>query len=78
MDKSLLESRYTPAAMKVLERFAVDPADIQLVSLSENVTYRVADRRSHNDYVLRLHRPGYNSIGALESERMWTGSVERG
>ena len=74
-DKSLLESLYTPAALKALERFAVDPADIRLVSLSENVTYRVADRRSHADYVLRLHRPNYNSMGALESERIWTGAL---
>lgn len=75
MDESLLESRYTPAALKALESFAVDPADIQLVSLSENVTYRVADRCSNTDYVLRLHRPGYNSIAALESERIWTGAL---
>jgi Ser/Thr protein kinase RdoA (MazF antagonist) len=75
VDKARLESHYTPAAFRVLENFAVDPADIQLVSLSENVTYRVADRRSHADYVLRLHRPGYNSIEALESERMWTSAL---
>lgn len=75
MDTALLQTCYTPAALKALESFAVEPAAIELVSLSENVTYRVEDRRSRHDYVLRLHRPGYNSIGALESERIWTGAL---
>jgi Ser/Thr protein kinase RdoA (MazF antagonist) len=72
VDRARLDSHYTLAVFKALESFSVDPAEVQLVSLSENVTYRVADRRSDTDYVLRLHRPGYNSIEALESERIWT------
>lgn len=75
MDRTRLEFHYTPAALKALESFPVTPEDLQLVSLSENVTYRVSDHRSSVDYVLRLHRPGYNSIAALESERLWTGAL---
>ena len=75
MDRTRLEFHYTPAALKALESFAIIPEDVRLVSLSENVTYRVSDRRSNADYVLRLHRPGYNSMAALESERIWTGAL---
>jgi Ser/Thr protein kinase RdoA (MazF antagonist) len=42
------------------------------VAISENVTFRVSIRNGDTDYVLRLHRPGYNSIEALESEREWS------
>ena len=66
-----LETRYIPAAMKALEVFPVEPEDIELVALSENVTFRISVRDSDTDYVLRLHRPGYNSIGELDSERKW-------
>ena len=72
MVRTLLESRYTPAALKALESFAVEPDDIDLVAHSENVTFRVSVKDSDTDYALRLHRPGYNSIEELDSERIWT------
>ena len=70
--KDPLESRYTPAALKALESFAVEPNDVELVTRSENVTFRVSANDHDTDFVLRLHRPGYNSIEELESERIWT------
>lgn len=69
------ETRYIPAAMKALEVFPVEPEDIELIALSENVTFRVSVRDSETDYVLRLHRPGYNSIGELDSERKWVSAL---
>ena len=72
MDRDLVESCYTPAALKALEFFSVEPDDIELVAHSENVTFRVSARGHDTDYVLRLHRPGYNSIEELKSERIWT------
>src|SRR5262245_42745305 len=42
---------------------------MQLVSLSENATFRVAT--DSGDYVLRLHRPGYHTRAELDSERIW-------
>lgn len=69
MDRYLIESHYMSAAMSALGCFRVKPRDIELVAHSENVSFRVSDRDS--DYVLRLHRPGYNSIEELESERKW-------
>jgi len=70
--RAQLESGYTTAGLKALESFAVEPHDIELVARSENVTFRISVRGSDTDFVLRLHRPGYNSIEELESERVWT------
>ena len=44
---------------------------LELVSVSENFTYRVRTLDAASEaksYVLRLHRPGYHSLSELESE----------
>jgi Ser/Thr protein kinase RdoA (MazF antagonist) len=76
VDRDLVESCYTPAALKALERFPVEADNIELIAHSENVTFRVSVRGSDTDYVLRLHRPGYNSIEELNSERIWTRALK--
>jgi Ser/Thr protein kinase RdoA (MazF antagonist) len=73
---SALEALYKPAALKALESFSVEPENIELVAHSENVTFRVTARGSETDYVLRLHRPGYNSIEELNSERIWAAALK--
>ncbi len=75
MDREQVESCYMSAAMKALESFPVEPDGVELVALSENVSFRVAVRGGDTDYVLRLHRPGYNSISELDSERIWVRSL---
>lgn len=77
MDKDLAESLYTPVALKALGHFPIEVERVGLVDHSENLTYRVAVRGSDNDYVLRLHRPGYNSIEELDSERIWTHALKQ-
>ena len=72
MTKDQVDDSYTAAAVNALIHFPVEPERIQLVTRSENVTFRVSDAASEGDYVLRLHRPGYNSIEELDSERQWT------
>ena len=72
MDTTPIDSGYLTAALTALDSFPVEPESVELVAHSENVTYRVAVRGSDTDYSLRLHRPGYNSIEQLESERAWT------
>ena len=71
---------FTPAARQALQAFAIAPAEVTLVTVSENVTFRVvcaaatagaAAIAGTDVYVLRLHRPGYHSLGELESERVW-------
>ena len=68
---------FTPAAWDALKAFPVDPVDLKLVALSENVTFRVTDRRDGRAYVLRLHRPGYHSQAELDSEPMWTRALNQ-
>lgn len=72
MDKAEAERLFTPAAMQALTAFPLEPEGLELVAMSENVTFRVRDRRDGEAYVLRLHRPGYHTLEELNSERVWT------
>ncbi|MBU8873215.1 phosphotransferase [Reyranella sp. MMS21-HV4-11] len=71
MDSETVDRTFTPAAHEALKAFPIDAEDLTLVSLSENVTFKVADRRDGRAYVLRLHRPGYHTLQELISERAW-------
>jgi Ser/Thr protein kinase RdoA (MazF antagonist) len=62
---------FTPAAHEALKAFPIEPEALELVSLAENVTYRVVDRRDGVAYALRLHRPWYHTHEELISERAW-------
>ena len=72
MDKARIDEVFTPAAVEALKAFPLEPAGLELVALSENVTFRVTDGRDGETYVLRLHRPGYHTLEELNSERVWT------
>lgn len=71
MDNEAVDRIFTPAARAALEFFPIDADDLTLVSLSENVTFKVVDRRDGAVYVFRLHRPGYHTLDELVSERAW-------
>ena len=71
MDKETIDRTFTPAARAALAAFPIDADDPVLVTLSENVTFKVTDRRDGSAYVLRLHRPGYHTLEELEAERAW-------
>ena len=62
---------FAPAAAQALQAFAIVPSELELVTVSENVTFRVVAAVDGAAYVLRLHRPGYHSLTELESERVW-------
>ena len=66
------ERVYAPAARRALDAFGVEPADLRFIRLAENVTFRVTDARDGSLLVLRLHRPWYHDIVALQSEHIWT------
>ena len=67
---------FRPAALEALNAFPIEPDALELMSLSENVTYRVVDRRDGVAYVLRLHRPWYHTIDELISERDWIRALD--
>lgn len=71
MDRETIDRTFTPAARAALKSFPIDPENLTLVSLAENVTFKVADRRDGQTYVLRLHRPGYHTLDELVAERAW-------
>lgn len=77
MDKGLVEATYTPAALEAVKHFPVEAERVELIEHSENLTYRVAVRGGETDHVLRLHRPDYNSIEELDSERLWTHALKQ-
>ena len=62
---------YEAAALRALAEFGVEAADLTLVAVAENVTYRVDTADASESFVLRLHRPGYHSLAELDSERVW-------
>ena len=70
MDREAIGRTFTPAADAALKSFPIDAARLTLVSLAENVTFKVTDRAGRA-YVLRLHRPGYHTLDELVSERAW-------
>lgn len=75
MDKALAAEVFTRPARDALEAFPIEPQSLDLVAVSENVTFRVVDATDQAAYVLRLHRPGYHSLDELVSERIWIGAL---
>jgi Ser/Thr protein kinase RdoA (MazF antagonist) len=75
MDNETVDRTFAPAARAALKFFPLDAEEPALVSLSENVTFKVSDRRDGQTYVLRLHRPGYHTLEELNSERAWISAL---
>jgi Ser/Thr protein kinase RdoA (MazF antagonist) len=71
MDDAEAAETFLPAARAALEAFAVAPARLSFVNVSENVTFKVTDEAGE-DFVLRLHRPWYHTHERLRGERVWT------
>jgi Ser/Thr protein kinase RdoA (MazF antagonist) len=75
MERAEAEWLFLPAAQDAASAFPVAKPRLTLVTVSENVTFRLMDGMTGEDWVLRLHRPGYNSAAELEAERVWTGAL---
>ena len=73
-DRASGAARFLPAARAALAAFPVTALDVSPVWLSENATFKVVGAGGR-DFVLRLHRPGYHTLGELESERDWTSAL---
>lgn len=75
MYKDVVDSCYTTAALKALESFPVEVEHVEFIKHSENVFFRVSVCGRDTDFVLRLHRPDYNSIEELNSQRIWISAL---
>lgn len=62
---------YLPAARAALSAFGLPETEPHPIGKSENVVFR-ADAPDGTTWALRLHRPGYHALPALESDRELT------
>lgn len=76
MDRVEIDRVFAPAALAALKSFPVDAGDLTLIAMTENVTFKVTDRRGGGAYVLRLHRPGYHTLEELDSEHAWIRALD--
>lgn len=67
MDRQKAESD----AKSALKEWNIEADSVSLEAVSENITFKVSVEDS-KAFVLRFHRPGYHSLEALKSERVWT------
>jgi Ser/Thr protein kinase RdoA (MazF antagonist) len=66
------QDRIGELAVAALRRFGLDAdATATLCNVSENHTYRVDDPATGSRFALRVHRPGYHSVGEIDSELTW-------
>lgn len=66
----------TAAARVAAETWGFDPERVELLSISENAVYRVSSPTGE-PAVMRLHRPGYNTLAEMEAELTWVESLQR-
>lgn len=58
-------------ARQALTHWDLEERELRLISLSENAVFRL-DAAGGGTYAVRIHRPGYSSLEALNSELLWT------
>ncbi len=63
-----------PIARRALTHWDLEERELRLISLSENAVFRL-DASDGGTYIIRIHRPGYSSLKALESELTWTAAL---
>lgn len=64
-------------AQRALDLWEIGPdSDISLLNIAENLTYLVTTSTGHRT-VLRLHRAGYHSKRAIESELAWLNALHQ-
>jgi Ser/Thr protein kinase RdoA (MazF antagonist) len=63
-------------AERAIERFGLPSgADVKLINVSENATYKVDDTSGQRKWALRVHREGYHSRTAIASELAWLSAL---
>ena len=73
-----LLARLGRLAHKAVLLYGLSPrSTATLINLSENATYRIDDPDSGNKTILRVHRVGYHSYAAINSELQWMAALRR-
>lgn len=70
----MADSLWLEAARAATDQWDLDVENIEEVSRSENVVFRMLGREG-SVFVLRMHRPGYHSYEELVSEQTWTAAL---
>ncbi len=66
----------TQAARRALPRYGIGPdATVELLSYSENATFRAVVPADGTRRVIRVHRPNYHSRNAIRSELAWMAAL---
>lgn len=74
MPEALADDALVDLARRAVAAWDLDVAELGLHSLSENAVFRVVTT-SGDVFALRVHRPGYHDLAALESEQIWLRSL---
>ena len=69
-----LNQSLTYLAGCALKHWSIDVVDLQLIKFRENAVFRV-NAASGKRYALRIHRPGYHSQAAINSELEWMAAL---
>ena len=70
-DDQLIE-RLRQGAIGLLDKWGLDPqTNVELLTISENATFRAEEPGSRRLIVLRVYRPGYHTQQEIESELDW-------
>lgn len=64
-------------AQSALKQWGIHDFDIKLLKHRENSVFKVIDRVTGIQYALRIHRDGYHSKEALESEVVWMDALTK-
>lgn len=54
-----------------------DDIEISLLKYSENINYRIYEKKKEKKYALRLCRPNYHTYEELQSEVTWISKIEK-
>ncbi|WP_244332701.1 phosphotransferase enzyme family protein [Gordonia polyisoprenivorans] len=72
-ERTELADGYRAFAVAAAPRYGFDRADVRLLSISENGTFLLD--QDGRKLVMRVHRPGYHSREAIESELAWMAAL---
>ena len=67
--------QFHKAAKAILERYGFGDCILEQICYSENHTYQITRQNDKPFATLRVCRPGYRSLGELQSEIAWLTSL---